>query len=44
MVGDNQNKVVSYVISKIQKELKDKPLLLNKFRSIEEFLSGLGMN
>jgi len=44
MVGDNQNKVIHYIINKIQKELKDKPLLLNKFYSIEDFLSGLGIN
>jgi len=44
VVGDNQNKVINYIISKIQRELKDKPLLLKKFYSIEDFLSGLGIN
>src|SRR4051812_5774774 len=44
MVGDNQNRVISYIIRKIQKELKDKPLLLSKFNSVEDFLTGLGIN
>ena len=44
MVGDNQNKVISYIVNKIQKELKDKPLLLSKFHSVEDFLSGIGIN
>jgi len=44
MVGDNQNRVISYIINKIKKELKDKPLLLSKFNSVEDFLTSLGIN
>jgi hypothetical protein len=44
VVGDNQNQVISYIIKKIQRELKDKPLLIDKFKSIEDFLIGLGIN
>jgi len=44
MVGDNQNKVIGYIINKIKKEVKNKPLLLKNFRSIEDFLNGLEIN
>jgi superfamily I DNA/RNA helicase len=44
MVGDNQNRTISYIINKIKKEVKDKPLLLSKVKNIESFLAVLGIN
>lgn len=41
IVGDNQNRVTRYIVSKIQNEIKKTFFYLNKFKSIEDFLDSL---
>ena len=44
VVGDNQNRVVRYIISKIRDEIKNRPFSLKSFKSMEDFLSNLKIN
>ncbi|CFW93123.1 Putative ATP-dependent DNA helicase UvrD/PcrA [endosymbiont DhMRE of Dentiscutata heterogama] len=44
VVGDNQNRLVKFVINKIRDEIKNRPFSLSSFNSMEDFLIHLKIN